>query len=266
MKKILLLAISLLLASCGWQNVVKNSVETTNHSWATEKIGAKWKKIVDKKENIAKKKISPVKKKINTQEETLLKKLSVSLSTTGVIYQSWNLIWLLKEKTICLKQNTGFLCKNGNIKDLINRNWKIFFKNILTLDEIQNNNYKPVKSIVYRCNGSLYQTKNGKNLPWYYCKTNGKNFLEQYEFIGGEWNKICIKRLWGKDYFEIKKLGNLNWQVRDSSAPLYSKKILDRLLKNNDTNCKILKQLISVPVDSDLTYEKNKKILKKWIK
>jgi hypothetical protein len=89
----------------------------------------------------------------------------------------------------------------------------------------------------------LYQTKNGKNLPWYYCKTNGKDFLEQYEFIGGKWNKVCIKKLGGKDYFDIKPL-NMSDSIASITIPKYSKEILDNLLKTNNPDCELLKKLV----------------------
>ncbi len=250
MKKLLLLTMLLLLASCGgnqnnWKLTIDNW-EWNSHpelvliSWDAE-LNSTWK-------NNNKYSQTEVVSKPNSNIWNTEKKiwnLVVNISTTGAIYKSWNLIWLSTGANICLKENEWFLCKSWTLNELEEKNWKIFFKWIKTIQEIQNKNYKPVRWIIYKCNGSLYQIKNWKNLPWYYCKTNWKDYLEQYEFIDNEWDKVCIKRLWNKDYFEIKKIDSDSiLENIEIDIPLYSKETLDITWDNSD--CSDLKSMFYV--------------------
>jgi len=65
--------------------------------------------------------------------------------------------------------------------------------------------------VSYVCDGALYKTK-GYDRPNFFCKTNGENYLEQFEiFVSGPsagdaslgvfWNKLYMKKFSGNDIF-----------------------------------------------------------------
>lgn len=74
--------------------------------------------------------------------------------------------------------------------------------------------------ITYKCDGSLAK-KAGANYPNFYCETNGKDSLTQYEFSGADGYPILTT---GADYGEswdkiyIKKVNGLNYIFRGSVA------------------------------------------------
>ena len=163
MKKLILLSLlALFLAGCNNQKV--NNEKVSENSWNKQKVGT-----TKLKEEVVK----------NDEKEKVIKKE-----------------WKEGEKEInqkCKKQDGWYICKDEQIAK---KKIEGILKDVKTLKEIQNKNYKQIRGVVYKCNGSLYQTKSWKNIPWYYCKTNGKDYLQQFEYIDGKWNKICIKRVW----------------------------------------------------------------------
>jgi hypothetical protein len=118
--------------------------------------------------------------------------------------------------------------------------------------------------ISFKCDGSLVKkpkSESGadwknftKNVPNYYCETNGKDFLSQFEFqtasvypvltTGGDygegWVRVYIKKAPDLNYFllgSVTAAGGANdyWITGDSSekyAQLTKKDYLDGLLKN----------------------------------
>lgn len=107
-----------------------------------------------------------------------------------------------------------------------------------------------VALVRYRCDGSLVKGGGGKDVPNYYCETNGKDFLSQYEFstagtssfatgdapwIG--WYKLYIKKAGSKNIFIFMELGPENGlgEYGTDEISIHSKKsFLDTLLAKPD--------------------------------
>ncbi|MFA5829993.1 MAG: hypothetical protein WC843_05915 [Candidatus Gracilibacteria bacterium] len=104
--------------------------------------------------------------------------------------------------------------------------------------------------ITYKCDGSLAK-KAGANYPNFYCETNGKDALTQYEFsaadgypilttgadYGESWDKIYIKKVNGLNYifrggvsFDDKGIWSSD-QSEEKYNMLTAKTYLDDLLK-----------------------------------
>ncbi|MEI7741758.1 MAG: hypothetical protein WCJ29_04595 [bacterium] len=83
--------------------------------------------------------------------------------------------------------------------------------------------YEPVDAISYQCDGSLVKlASSGAGVPNFYCETNGKDSLSQYEFssagIGDfatgdtpsiNWQKVYIKKAGDKNVFIFVNLGSV---------------------------------------------------------
>ena len=118
------------------------------------------------------------------------------------------------------------------------------------------------QKISFKCDGSLVQPSDKKPIPTFYCSTNGKDYLTQYEFqtasvfpmitTGGEysvaWKKVFIKKSSGFNYFFLGNLGRNEpgyddyWIAGDSAekyAAKSSKKALDNLVKYPPNSTKI---------------------------
>jgi len=92
--------------------------------------------------------------------------------------------------------------------------------------------------IVYQCNGPLLQDR-----PYEYCKTNGKDNLQQYEFGGAyrqfstgggftlSWNNIFIKKINDKNIIFESKINNTFIDTDPSFLPLEALETYKSLLK-----------------------------------
>ncbi len=118
--------------------------------------------------------------------------------------------------------------------------------------------------ITYKCDGSLAKQmlertkKYTENFPNFYCETNGKDYLTQYEFgaadgypvlttgaeVGESWEKIYIKKVAGLNYIfrgSVWRVGgnaddsNIWWSIdepEDKYKRVTSKSNLDELIKD----------------------------------
>ena len=228
MKKLLLFSLLVLsLAGCNNQKV--NNEKVSENSWNNPKVETtKLKKQVVKNDEKVGEKEQKQDVVVETKkEEKLIRKIREKGEDIEI-------------KQRCKNEDGWYICKDEQIAK---KKIEGILKDVKTLKEIQNKNYKQIRGVVYKCNGSLYQTKSWKNIPWYYCKTNGKDYLQQFEYIDGKWNKICIKRVWKKDYFKIKKLEYEDSYYISLDRFLYSRKTLDRLLYSRKTLDKILEDV-----------------------
>lgn len=113
---------------------------------------------------------------------------------------------------------------------------------------------KPVNEVNYKCDGPLIYKKNGDPAPNYYCETNGKDSLTQYEFspangngfaTGGEydtkWYKLYIKKFGNKNIFFFGNLKGDTYYLDDSKKreKLSQKTYLDEILRDEENRKRI---------------------------
>ena len=117
--------------------------------------------------------------------------------------------------------------------------------------------YRQVKNPTYACDGSFMTDNEGNQEPHYYCDTNGKDYISQYEFngvtsycsedgtgfaTGGEvtktWNKMYMKKINGKNIYIFGMLKQDFIDLYEAKEGVYqntiSKKYLDTLLSDNE--------------------------------
>ena len=122
----------------------------------------------------------------------------------------------------------------------------------------------------FKCDGPSVNYTNGKDpfdlnrveVPWFYCETNGEDWLTQYEFSGAEglvimtgggygerWYKLYLKKVKGENLIFIGTLSGDDIDTEDSyeggaealkkMRAVSSKAYLDELLKKEDNIKKI---------------------------
>jgi len=113
------------------------------------------------------------------------------------------------------------------------------------------------QKIIYQCTSPLLPDS-----PYFYCNTNGKDYLEQYEFgedyrqfsTGGgydlKWKKIYIRDIGGKNFVFEGVLDGDSYDVSAGPSPeldrIKSKKYLDEIIKTaaNKDNEKMWKGIV----------------------
>ncbi len=117
---------------------------------------------------------------------------------------------------------------------------------------------KPVNEVSYKCDGPLIYESNDDPAPNYYCETNGRDNLTQYEFspangtgfaTGGGyitgWYKLYIKKFGNKNIFFFGNLKGDTYDTDIDSADskkfkkLSQKAYLDEILRDEENKKRI---------------------------
>lgn len=149
------------------------------------------------------------------------------------------------------------------------------YDGLLILDRVAGpyNIYKPLGSVNYKCDGPLLHYNQGdsmkigrKDIPYFYCETDGKSNLSQYEFSATRtgfatgdipterWYKLYIKRINDQNVFFIGDL--------DDDEYIYN---TDTYVNSgNEGNDKYKEVSSRSHLDKILQMENNKKKVEAW--
>lgn len=164
-----------------------------------------------------------------------------------------NEIYYFGEKIGRFDNGKFFISFQGSLYSFSGNSENLSKINIANIDDIYYykgisinlpNENREKTNILYECTSSLLLSK-----PYFYCKTNGENYLTQYEFgedyrrfsTGGgfvlKWKKIYIKNIDGKDIVFEGILEGDSYDYTDAPSQskiqiIESKKYLDEIKEN----------------------------------
>lgn len=192
----------------------------------------------------------------------------------NVIYHGDEIRGFLADDKINIYLGDEILTFEGDLKKLSfgiveGMNWNFYYDTL----EISNTFQGPyaiyektnMDKISYKCDGSLLVTSKGEQFPNYYCETNSKDFLSQYEFSAANGNGFATgggySEFWYKLY--IKKINGINYT--------FSSRLIGDTTDSDDKHSNIKKynedyQRLSNKkyLDEILTDEENKKKIEEW--